>query len=43
MTATYLQSDRKRVEERRQVGQLLRPGTRFCRGPFVYASGLPIV
>lgn len=37
-TVTYLQSDRKRVEERRQVPQLLRRG-----GPFVYVRAPRIV
>jgi hypothetical protein len=38
-TVTYLQNDRKRVEERRQVPQPLRAGG----GPFVYVPGPPIV
>lgn len=37
-TVTYLQNDRKRVEERRQFPQLLRRG-----GPFVYVPAPPIV
>jgi hypothetical protein len=37
-TVTYLQNDRKRVEERWQVPQLLRRG-----GPFVYVPAPPIV
>ena len=37
-TLIYLQNDRKRIEERRQVPQLLRRG-----GPFVYVPGPPVV
>lgn len=37
-TLIYLQNDRKRMEERRQVPQLLRRG-----GPFVYVPGPPVV
>lgn len=37
-TVTYLQNDRKRVEERRQFPQLVRRG-----GPFVYVPAPPIV
>src|SRR5207245_11456228 len=37
-TLIYLQNDRKRVEERRQVPQPLRR-----RGPFVYVPGSPVV
>src|SRR5579864_7920160 len=40
-TVTYLQNDRKRVEERRQVPQSLRPGP--VAGPSVYVPGPPIV
>ena len=37
-TLIYLQNDRKRIEERRQLPQLLRRG-----GPFVYVPGPPVV
>jgi hypothetical protein len=42
-TVTYLQNDRKRVEERRQVPQLLRASRPSVGGAFVYVPGPPIV
>ena len=42
-TVTYLQNDRKRVEERRQVPQRLRRGSPYVAGPVVYVPGPPIV
>jgi hypothetical protein len=39
---TYIQNDRKRVEERRQFPQRLRPGSPYVEGPFVYVPGPPI-
>jgi len=39
---TYVQNDRRRVEERRQFPQRLRPGSPYVDSPFVYVPGPPI-